>query len=484
MNRFSASICTFLFLNALVTPVVADQDSDELSQQMAELDQEFFQRGFNLCDLDYLQRHVSADLVFYHDQSGRQDKTQFLANTQKYICADPQKKPIRKLVPGTLTTYPLFNQGQLYGALQTGEHQFYLRSGYLADVLTSRARFSHVWLKQGDNWQLANVHSYEHSNPSEHERHLLALLNQSQVPAMAMGIIENHQIVSTNVYGELRKDLPAPQNAVFKVASLTKPVVAMLTFRLIAEGKLNLDESLSDYWVDPDIRHDPRHQMLTPRLVLSHQTGFENWRWMSPDKKLQFQFTPGSKHQYSGEGFEYLRKALEAKFSTSIEQLAERLVFKPAGMHDTYFWWQPEVDETLYAFNHDSEGSALPLHKYHEANAAANLLTTIADYTRFLQFVMQQREAMPALYQQMISAQVSLGQDDDFGLGWEILSGFPNEERALLHTGRDPGVNTLAIFFPKSGNGYVIFLNGDNATPVLEKVLPTLYLGRELWNKR
>lgn len=473
-----------LFTLLLIGSQLGAAQADDLSQELAELDREFFQRGFNQCDFAFLQQHVSDDLIFYHDQSGRQDKAQFLDNTRKYLCADMQNKPIRKLVPGTLKSFPLFNQGQLYGALQTGEHQFYLRTSNASDVLTSRARFSSVWVKNDSHWQLANVLSYDHVSPSEQESHLLGILNKNQVPAMALGIIQDRQIVSTQVYGELQRDVPAPQNALFKVASLTKPVVAMLTLRLIAEGKLSLDEKLTDYWIDPDIAHDKRHELLTPRLVLTHQTGFENWRWMSADKKLQFMFTPGSEHQYSGEGFEYLRKALEAKFSTSLEALAERLVFLPAGMRDTYFWWQPGVEEMRYAVNHDMNGQPLPLEKYHEANAAANLLTTIEDYSRFLQFVMQQNESIPALYQQMISPQVTLGQHDHFGLGWQILGNFPAGEQALLHSGKDPGVSTLAVFFPNSGNGYVIFLNGDNALPVLENVLPTLYLGRELWNKR
>jgi hypothetical protein len=68
---------------------------------------------------------------------------------------------------------------------------------------------------------------------------------------------------------------------------------------------------------------------------------------------------------------------------------------------------------------------------------------------------------------------------------WEILTVFSNDEFALLHTGKDPGVSTLSIWFPKSKNGYLIFLNGDNVDKIYEKLLAKrLYLGNELWNKR
>ena len=89
------------------------------------------------------------------------------------------------------------------------------------------------------------------------------------------------------------------------------------------------------------------------------------------------------------------------------------------------------------------------------------------------------------LYHDMISHQVQHRENDYFGLGWEILTGFSDEEFALIHTGRDPGVNTLAIWFLKSKNGYVVFLNGDNVGNILEEVLSSrLFLGDELWNKR
>jgi CubicO group peptidase (beta-lactamase class C family) len=63
--------------------------------------------------------------------------------------------------------------------------------------------------------------------------------------------------------GKLETNRPAPDNTVFNVASLTKPVVAMVTLKLAEAGKLDLDEPLSKYWVDPDINHDSLHKLLT-----------------------------------------------------------------------------------------------------------------------------------------------------------------------------------------------------------------------------
>ena len=97
--------------------------------------------------------------------------------------------------------------------------------------------------------------------------------------------------------------------------------------KLVESGQWDLDEPLHHYWVDPEIKSDRKHKKTTSRHVLSHTAGFKNWRNMEPDGKLVINFQPGTQSQYSGEGYEYLRKAIENKFDTSIEVLANSLIF-------------------------------------------------------------------------------------------------------------------------------------------------------------
>ena len=52
-------------------------------------------------------------------------------------------------------------------------------------------------------------------------------------------------------FGEIKKGISAPYNTYFNVASLTKPVTAMVALRLVSLGKLKLDEPLDQYWTDP-----------------------------------------------------------------------------------------------------------------------------------------------------------------------------------------------------------------------------------------
>lgn len=462
--------------------------NSSLFLELKKQDSVFFERGFNRCDLEYLEKTVADDLRFYHDKGGYQDKSVFMDNTKKNICSAGNRKPIRKVDEQSLTVYPLYNDGKLYGAIQSGIHYFYIREAGKADVWTNTARFTSVWILDGAVWKLRDVLSYDHQDPREDSGTAMTvekMLEANHVPAMGLAIIEGGKVTTTKVYGTLDHETKAPANTIFKVASLTKPVVAVTTLRLIQKGLLGLDEPLYKYWIDPDLKGDKRLMKLTPRIVLSHQTGFPNWRYLNDSKKLSFEFEPGTRHQYSGEGFEYLRKAIEAKLGRKIEELARDYLFEPAGMTDTHFWWDKSVDEDRYAKNFDSGGNIIPTARYYEANAAANLLTTVEDYSKFLTYVLDGAGLSEGLLNQMHKNQVSTGNSSYFGLGWEKLMNFSTGEYALLHTGRDPGVSTLAVIFPKSKNGYLIFLNGDNSMKVYEGMLSEhLYLGKELWGKK
>ncbi|MEI9908213.1 MAG: serine hydrolase [Bacteroidota bacterium] len=465
--------------------------NSELFQSLKKQDSIFFERSFNLCDLEYLNKAIHKNLIFFHDQGGIQNRNDFLENTKNNICSNPRQKPIRKLEENSLQVFPLYNDGKLYGAIQSGIHDFYIREPNKEDVRTSRAKFTHVWLLENGDWLLKEVLSYDHNDPikttvqNSFEKEIEQLLVQEKVPALGLAIIENGRLKQVQVFGNIDKDIPASYNSIFKVASLTKPIAAMVTLKLISAGKLGLDEPLEKYWTDPDVKNDKRIKKLTPRIILSHQSGFANWRYLTESKKLAFEFEPGTKFQYSGEGFEYLRKALEVKFGKSLEELAESLVFKPAKMSDTHFWWDKSMDEKRYVKNYDNEGKAFETEKYYKANAAANLLTTVEDYGNFLAYILNGAGLSRPVFEEMIKNQVQLKDNDYFGLGWEKLTGFSGDEYALMHTGKDPGVNTLAILFPKSKHAYLVFLNGDNADKIFEKLLTErLYLGNELWNRR
>lgn len=470
----------FLFFGNLKAQI--DKNSS-LFLELKKQDSLFFERGFNNCDIAYLEKSVDDNLKFYHDFGGFQDKKLFMERTKKNICGNPDQKPIRKVIESSLEVFPLYNNGELYGAIQTGEHQFFTREKNKEDVLGGQAKFTSVWTKKNGNWLMSDVLSYSHEDPAKTKisDDLERLLKANNIPTLGLGVIENGKLTQIKVYGTLNGKTTAPYNSLFNVASLTKPVTAMAVLRLVSLGKWNLDEPLYKYFTDPDVADDPRHKKLTTRLVLSHQTGFSNWRWMNKDQKLSFNFDPSTKYQYSGEGFEYLRKAIEKKFNKSLEDLAKELVFNPLNMNDTSYLWNEKKNAERIVIGYDKNGKPYDTVKNRIPNAADDLMTSVEDYSNFLIAVMDNKLLSPQNFEEMKTKQVETKKNKYYGLGFEIYD-LGNNEISLSHSGSDKGVNTFAIILPKTKKGIVIFTNIDDGYKIYETLINQYFedIGRKI----
>lgn len=458
----------FIFITNFHTQIA---QNSPLFLELKKQDSIFFDRGFNNCDMTYLQKHIDDNLRFYHDKGGFQDRKLFLERTKQNICSNPNQKPIRKVIESSLEVFPLYNDGNLYGAIQSGEHQFYIREKNKKDILGGQAKFTTIWTKKDGNWIMSDILSYDHGEPKDSKitDNIQQLLENNHIPTLGLGIIEDGKITQIKVYGTLDGKITAPYNSLFNVASLTKPVTAMTVLRLVSSGKWNLDEPLDKYWMDPYLSKDLRYKKLTTRMILSHQSGFPNWRWEKNDHKLSFDFDPGTKYQYSGEGFEYLRKAIENKFHKSLEDLAKELVFNPLDMKDTGFIWNEKFLNKM-VIGYDKEGKSYDIVRNRKASAADDLITSVEDYSKFLVAVMNNDLLSDKVFEEMKSKQVKTKQDKYFGLGFEIYD-LGNNEISLSHGGADKGVNTIVFILPKTKQGLVIFTNVDDGYKIYEPVI-------------
>ncbi len=310
----------------------------------------------------------------------------------------------------------------------------------------------------------------------ENELKIKNWLKENRVPTLGIGTIQDGRLTQIKVFGTSSDGVSAPYNTIFNVASVTKPVTALVALKLVEQGELGLDEPLYKYWTDPDIAHDPRSKQLTPRLILSHQTGFKNWRWLNDDKKLHFDFDPGTAYQYSGEGYEYLRKALESKFKKSLQQLADDLIFSPLKMSDTRYVWDKDVDSSRYALNFDKDGKAYETVKNNTPNSADDLLTTIEDYGNFLVSILSGELLSEKTIKEMTTPQTASEKGKHFGLGFEIYD-LGNQEYALAHGGADDGVRAIVFIIPATKQGLLIFTNSDTGGSVYETLIKH-YLGK------
>ena len=179
------------------------------------------------------------------------------------------------------------------------------------------------------------------------ERDIPGLMEQATVPGLSAAMVGNGQTYWLHGFGvtNATSSEPVTPDTVFEAASLSKPVFAYAVLKLVDQGKLSLDTPLTAYLSKPYIEGDDRLAKITARFVLSHRTGFPNWR--GDGNPLTIRFTPGERFSYSGEGFVYLQRAVEQITGKPLNDFMTDAVFRPLGMASSSYIWRPDFDARL-----------------------------------------------------------------------------------------------------------------------------------------
>ena len=148
--------------------IFAQNNSDsDLFNTLKANDSLMFNVGFNTCDLKQFENLMSDDLEFYHDKTGITNSISEFINVMKSGICNPSStfKARRELIKGSLEVYPLYNNGILYGAIQTGKHRFFeknMNQPEKAEKAGSTAKFIHLWILEDNQWKLKRILSYDH----------------------------------------------------------------------------------------------------------------------------------------------------------------------------------------------------------------------------------------------------------------------------------------------------------------------------------
>ena len=133
---------------------------------------------------------------------------------------------------------------------------------------------------------------------------------------------------------------PVGGDSVFHGASLGKTLATWLALQMVAEGKLELDRALSEYTDGESWAAPPElGNRITLRHVLTHTSGLGN-QVVPPNPEIAFE--PGSRFQYSGNGFYLLQRAMQALNGESVEETMRRELFEPLQMVNSSF--DPKAD--------------------------------------------------------------------------------------------------------------------------------------------
>jgi CubicO group peptidase (beta-lactamase class C family) len=232
------------------------------------------------------------------------------------------------------------------------------------------------------------------------------LMARTNAKGMAVAVIDHGKVSYVHAYGiRNAKGDPLTADTVMYGASLTKTIFAYTVMQLVDQGKLSLDAPIRDdldkplpsYGPDPvfpdkygpykDLADDPRWEKITPRMALTHSTGFSNFWFIEPDQKLHIHFEPGTHFSYSGEGFILLQFVVEhgrkaQGLGLDVGDLTQA-IFNRLGMHRTSLVWSIDNPERNVADGWNDQGQPQPHDKRSKVRVAGSMNTTISDLSKF-----------------------------------------------------------------------------------------------------
>lgn len=225
-------------------------------------------------------------------------------------------------------------------------------------------------------------------------------MEATRARGLAIAVIEHGRVTHVGAYGARNeKGDPLSVNTVMYGASLTKAVFAYTAMQLVDAGKLDLDtpiatylpKPLPEYGADPEVVEsvadysglaaDPRWRAITPRMALSHTTGFANFFFLEPDERARIHFDPGTRYAYSGDGLLLLQFAIEKGLGESVGALTDEN-FRRLGMTRTSLKWRPDFAPDL-ADGWTLEGRPVPHDDRSRVRVSGSMDTTISDFAKF-----------------------------------------------------------------------------------------------------
>jgi N-acyl-D-amino-acid deacylase len=188
------------------------------------------------------------------------------------------------------------------------------------------------------------------------------IMDRNGVPGAALAVAKNGRLVFAKGYGWANAATGAPiqPTTLFALASLSKPITAVATLKLVEQGRLRLDDRVFDIIkvnAPPGVRIDPRLRAVTVRQCLNHSGGWDravrgdpvNWEPqifralrlrppLMPQQFLSFavtmplDFNPGAGQKYSNVGYIILGEVVAAVAGQPYQRFVTEQVLRPMGI--------------------------------------------------------------------------------------------------------------------------------------------------------
>ncbi|MDW3649213.1 MAG: serine hydrolase domain-containing protein [Bacteroidia bacterium] len=312
-----------------------------------------------------------------------------------------------------------------------------------------------------------------------------AIMEGLDMPGLSIGIINNNELVYHEAFGVSNSETRVPLNkeSIFEAASLSKPIFAYFALKLVETGKLDLDKPLYEYFPHPAIeeKDQENYKLITPRMVLSHSTGFPNH---SNGAKIQLAFEPGKGFSYSGEAYQYLAAIIGMQhgvgWKAGLNDIFRKNVSLALKMeHSSFLWTDYLAQHKVYG--HNAEGK--PTHNDtggwsgETFNAFSSLHSEAAEYAKFIIAMLKQEGLTKNSFKEMLAEQNHFQESEQLYLdtgqtGWGL--GFAQKPTPYglmhLHTGNNHTFQAYTMFIPEQKYGLVVFTNSDKLLDFLAEL--------------
>lgn len=178
------------------------------------------------------------------------------------------------------------------------------------------------------------------------ESELPALMARRRVPAAAVGVLQDGQVID-HAYGilNLATGVEATTDSLFQVGSITKLWTADLVMQLVDEGRVGLDDEIRRHLPGFAVADEEAAATITIRQLLSHTAGFEGdiftdhgpgddavERFVASMGDLPQIFAPGERFSYSNAGFAVLGRLVEVLCGTTWDRALQERLAAPLGL--------------------------------------------------------------------------------------------------------------------------------------------------------
>lgn len=318
----------------------------------------------------------------------------------------------------------------------------------------------------------------------------------ADAPGVAVVVSERGRIVYQAGRGlaDVEARTPITPTTVFRLGSITKQFTAAAIMKLVEQGKVSLDDPLTDYvpaYPQPGgaatvrqlLNHTSGIMPYTaiPGFMVDGRTGraYTTEQLVATFRDLPVQFAPGAKYTYNNSGYVLLGAILEKVTGKSWDAAVGDLVIAPLGLAIRGGLAESGTRSMArgYTVTGGKVAPAAPIHMT-APHAAGALIGTVGDLARWADALHKGKVVSPASYAAMTGTVTTAdGQTEPYGFGLATYD--VRGRKAIGHSGGINGFSTDSFYLPGSDLFVAVFTNSDSgpSTGTLSRRLAAAAIG-------